>query len=300
MYEHASGLEQLSGSIPMAMNTITIKPASFPEKLRLISEGGFSGVGLWMAEIEDYLKGGNVVPVKQLLEQYRLTPVEIHSLHEWQYLDAAEREKVFHHAKEFFARMKELEIDCPVVAVATYDLTGRIEDSVKDFRDLCSLAEDYGARLMFEFVGWSRQFHNLNPSWDVVAGAGCANGGMLIDVFHFLKAGSEIEDLKRVNMEKVFLIHMNDVRSLPMGIKEQARRFRFFPGEGEGDLREIVMTVIEKGYRGFYCLEVFNEKYWAEDPAEVVKRGKTSLETLFASFETRPASMLERKGSKEG
>jgi 4-hydroxyphenylpyruvate dioxygenase len=266
------------------MNTVTIKSASFPEKLQLISEGGFSGVGLWMAEIEDYLKTGNVVPVKELLEQYQLTPVEIHSFHEWQYLKVSKREKVFYEAKEFFIRMKMLGIDCPVAAIATYDLTGKIEDAVKDFRDLCRLAGDYGVRLMFEFVGWSRQFHDLKSSWEVVDGAACPNGGMLFDVFHFLKAGSTIEDLKDVDMEKVFLVHMNDVRSLPLGIKEQARRFRYFPGEGEGDLREVVTILIERGYKGFFCLEVFNEKYWAEDPAEIVRRGKTSLETLFASL----------------
>ena len=137
--------------------------------------------------------------------------------------------------------------------------------------------------MMFEFVGWAKQFHDVKLTWEVVREADCPNGGMLIDTFHFVKAGSTLPDLKQVDMEKVFLVHINDAKPLPLGFKEQSRRFRFFPGEGEAPLKEIVGCFVEKGYKGFYCVEIFNEKYWAEDPATVVGKSKTSLEALFAA-----------------
>ena len=280
----------------IAMNTVTIKQASFSDRLRLISEGGFPGVGLWIGEVEGYLKGSKAKPIKELLEEYRLTPVEMQDssyststekrprpLHEWQYLDGPERKKTLADAKDFFLRFSKLGIDCPVVAVATYERVGEIKDAAKDFRDLCRLADDFGVRVMLEFVGWSKQFHNLKPTWEVVSEANCHNGGMLIDTFHFVKAGSTIEDLKQVSMEKVFLVHIGDTKSLPLGNMEQARKFRFFPGEGEAPLKEIVACFEEKGYKGFYCLEIFNEKYWIENPATVVSKGKQSLEALSAT-----------------
>ncbi len=272
----------------MAMNTITIKQAPFLEKLRLVSEGGFSGIGLWMNEIEDYFKEGKAKPIKELLEEHRLAPVEMQSLHDWMYLSGAERTKAFGEAKDFFTRFSRLGIDrnCPVVAVAPYDLTGELKDAVKDFRDLCKLAGDFGLRVMLEFVGWAKQFHDVKLTWEVVREADCPNGGMLIDTFHFVKAGSTLPDLREVSMEKVFLVHINDAKPLPLGFKEQSRRFRFFPGEGEAPLKEIVGCFVEKGYKGFYCVEIFNEKYWAEDPATVVGKSKTALEALFAAVAT--------------
>jgi sugar phosphate isomerase/epimerase len=281
----------------IAMNTVTIKQVPFSERLKLISEGGFLGVGLWMGEVEDYLKGRKAKPIKELLEEYRLKPVEMQDsspststeerprpLHEWQYLTGPKRKRAFEEAKDFFRRFSKLGIDCPVVAVGTYDKVGDLRDSVKDFRDLCRLASDFGARVMFEFVGWAKQFNNVKVAWEVVGEANCPNGGMLFDIFHFVKTGSTIEDLKGVDVKKVFLVHISDAKPLQLGFKEQSRRFRFLPGEGEAPLKEIIGFFTEKGYKGFYCLEIFNEKYWAEDPAKVVRKSKESLETLFASL----------------
>jgi len=82
-------------------------------------------------------------------------------------------------------------------------------------------------------------------------------------------------------MEKVFLVHLNDVKPLPMGIKDQSRGFRFFPGEGEAPLREIIRCFVEGGYKNYYCIEIFNEGYWAEDPMRILEKAKRSLECLF-------------------
>ena len=105
----------------------------------------------------------------------------------------------------------------------------------------------------------------------------------MIDTFHFVKGGSRIEDLKQVPMEKVFLVHINDLKPLPLGIKEQSRRFRFFPGEGEAPLKEIVQCFVENSYNGFYCCEIFNENYWSQDPLAVIRKCKKSMEDLFRS-----------------
>jgi len=282
-------------TMPIAMNTITIKQAPFAEKLRLIAGAGFSGVGLWMGEIEEYLKESKAKPINELLQECRLTPVEMQSLHEWQYLSGSERRQVFDETKDFFTRFRKLGIDCPVVAVATYERTGKIADAVEDFRDLCRLADDFGIRVMFEFVGWSKQFHDLQRSWEVVGEADCPNGGLLIDTFHFVKAGSTLGQLKQISMEKVFLVHMSDAKPLALGFKEQSRRFRFHPGEGEAPLKEIVECFVGGGYEGFYCVEIFNETYWAEDPASVVRKSKRSLDALFervASARVKPLRKL--------
>lgn len=267
----------------IAMNTVTIKQASFLKKLRSIAEGGFSGIGLWMNEVDDYLKDPKARPINEVLEEFRLIPVEMQSFHDWQYLSGTERTRFNNEAKEFFVKLTTLGIDCPVVAVASYDRTGKISDAVKDFKQLCKIADDFGLRVMFEFVGWSKQFHDLNPSWEVVGGADCENGGMLIDTFHFVKAGSTLDDLAKIPMEKVFLVHISDAKPLPLDFKEQSRHFRFYPGEGEAPLKSIVDCFVGSGYRGFYCIEIFNERYWADDPMTVVRNSKASLDDLFGS-----------------
>ncbi len=90
-----------------------------------------------------------------------------------------------------------------------------------------------------------------------------------------------MEDLAQIPMEKVFLVHVNDLKTLPLGVKEQSRGFRFFPGEGEAPLREIIQFFLEEGYANYFCIEVFNEVYWAKNPVAIVQRAKDSMESLF-------------------
>jgi hypothetical protein len=101
-----------------------------------------------------------------------------------------------------------------------------------------------------------------------------------------VKGGSTIEDLKQVAMEKVFLVHINDVRSLPIGIKEQSRRFRFSQAKEkhpEGNVR----IFIENGYNGFYCCEIFNKDYWSFDPLTFLEKSKKSMQIFLFRLPTR-------------
>jgi 4-hydroxyphenylpyruvate dioxygenase len=267
-------------NIKMAMNTVTIKPVPFVDKFELISKAGFSGVGLWMDEIQDYLKVGTGKPIRELLEDCALTPVEMQVVRKWQYLTGSEKERAFDEAGAFFAEFSKLDIQCPVIGLPSEEV-GEIRNAIEDFKRLCHLAGDFGLSVAFEFIGWAKQFNNVKTAWEVVGEADCPNGGLLIDTFHFVKAGSTIEDLKRVPIEKVFLVHVNDAKPLPLGIKEQSRGHRFYPGEGEARIQEIMDCFVESGYDGFYCCEIFNEEYWQDDPLTVVTKSKNAMDALF-------------------
>jgi 4-hydroxyphenylpyruvate dioxygenase len=266
--------------IKMAVNTVTIKPTPFGEKLRLISKVGFSGVGLWMDEIQDYLNGNSKEPIRELLEKEDLTPVEMQLIRKWQFLKGSEQKEALEEARKFFVAFRELDIACPVVLLPSEE-EGNMRDGVRDFKRMCELAGEFGVKVMLEFLGWARQINRVEMAWEIVGGADCPNGGLLIDTFHFAKAGSRIEELRQIPMEKVFLVHLNDVKPLPMGIKEQSRGFRYFPGEGEAPLREIVQCFVKGGYKNYYCIEIFNESYWLENPMTILEKSKRSLESLF-------------------
>jgi sugar phosphate isomerase/epimerase len=265
--------------IRLALNTVTIKPTPFPDKLRLISQAGFRGIGLWMEDIEHYMRSPGSRPIRELLEQYELVPVEMQLIRKWQYLEGAERERAFEEARSFMARVRDLGVQCPVVALPS-EGTGEIEAAVEDFRRMCQIAGDFGLSVAFEFIGWAEQFNNIRAAWEVVGGAGCANGGILLDTFHFVKAGSRIEDLEEVPADKIYLVHVNDMKSLPVPTIEQSRRFRFLPGEGEAPLRQIMGCLMRNGYEGFYCCEIFNETHWAEDPELFLGRCMKSMQDL--------------------
>lgn len=266
--------------IKMAVNTVTIKPAAFEEKIKLIAKVGFSGVGLWMDDIQNYLKQNKKTKVNELLEDKKLNAVEMQLIRKWQYLNESEKMDAFRDAKKFFSLLHELKLNCPVVLLPSEE-EGQLKEGIKDFKQMCGLAEEFGIDVMLEFIGWAKQINNIKIAGEIVCEADCPNGGLLVDTFHFVKRGSTIDDLKQVPMDKIFLVHINDSKPLPMEIKKQSRGFRFFPGEGEAPLKKIVQCFVENGYKNYYCIEIFNESYWAMDPEIVLKKSKNSMENLF-------------------
>ena len=59
--------------------------------------------------------------------------------------------------------------------------------------------------------------------------------------------------------------------------EEQHDHNRVMPSEGHLDLVLYCALLGEIGYDGWFSLELFNEKHWAEDPAEVARLGLEKL-----------------------
>jgi len=72
-------------------------------------------------------------------------------------------------------------------------------------------------RIAFEFPGTAAEVKDLTTAWKLVSSAGCENGRLVLDWFHFSLGGSIVEDLKRTSGEKVFLIHLSDAMDVSPG-----------------------------------------------------------------------------------
>jgi sugar phosphate isomerase/epimerase len=65
-------------------------------------------------------------------------------------------------------------------------------------------------------------------------------------------------------------VHLADV---PAGPREEAQDDgRLPPGEGAGPLRDIVKRVLDKGYQGYFVVEVLSQSLWREEPLAVARR----------------------------
>jgi len=254
----------------IAINTVTIKPASLEEKMRAAEEAGFEGIGLWRQEVEE----AGPERVKSLLRRAGLLPVEICATPlSWTF---AEDEGPFEESKKVFELAER--VGCKLV-VAPADLReGPIERAAENYAKLCELAEEFGVTPALEFLGGAKAIRDLASARKVVEGAGRPNGKILVDTFHFHKGGSSLADLRALPGEMIGLVHVNDVPSLPHHLLED--RHRVMPGEGSLDLPGFLSALASIGYEGFLSLELFNEDYWREDPMEVAARGAKALLSL--------------------
>jgi sugar phosphate isomerase/epimerase len=117
---------------------------------------------------------------------------------------------------------------------------------VDRFAAMCDLAARYGIAASLEFMPWT-DAKDLVQAARIVERAGRANGGILIDTFHFSRSRSRIDDIARIPPSRFRYAQLCDVpAAIPPtmdAILAEARAERRFPGEGELDLVGLVRAL---------------------------------------------------------
>ena len=114
------------------------------------------------------------------------------------------------------------------------------------FAELCELALPLGLTVDLEFPSWT-ETPNLTEATRVLRAADQPNAGMLIDLLHFARSGSSVEDLRQLPPEWFHYVHVCDapgeIPTTTAGLIHTARFERLFPGEGEIDMLGILSAL---------------------------------------------------------
>jgi len=117
------------------------------------------------------------------------------------------------------------------------------ERAIARFARLCDLARPLGIFVSLEFPHWT-ETGNLAEATRVVRAANRRNAGILIDMLHFGRSDSSLDDLAALPREWFQFAHVCDAsKEVPPtmeGIIRTARDERLFPGEGGIDVRGIL------------------------------------------------------------
>ena len=148
------------------------------------------------------------------------------------------------------------------------------EDSVKVLNQLADIAEPYGVKLSFEPIGDRRWCCNsMRQAWEIVKAMDRDSVGLTVDCINFYMHDkcADLEYLRKIPKEKIFVYHINDCEDLPLRVLDHCHRI--MPGKGCIPVADISRVMSEIGYDGPACLELFRPEYWAMDAEEVIKMG---------------------------
>lgn len=114
------------------------------------------------------------------------------------------------------------------------------------FAELCQLALPLGLTIDLEFPSWT-ETPNLTEATRVLRTADQPNAGLLIDLLHFARSGSSVDDLRELPPEWFHYAHVCDapgeIPTTTAGLIHTARFERLFPGEGEIDMLGILAAL---------------------------------------------------------
>ena len=175
---------------------------------------GFSGLGIWHADLEHVLETRSLREMKQIFDDNGLRYLELEFLMDW-FLDpdderrqASDRTRalLFDAAAEFDAHHIKVG-NIPGTPASLSQLTER-------FGELCAdAAEHTDAKIVYEFMPFDVNVRNVDDALEVVGGAGAANGGIAIDTWHMSKLGIAPDDLRRIPIEYLSWVELSDGRS---------------------------------------------------------------------------------------
>jgi len=111
------------------------------------------------------------------------------------------------------------------------------------FARLCQLAQPFGLTIDLEFPSWT-ETPDLKAAAAVLEAVRQPNAGILIDILHFDRSKSSLEDLRNLPPEWFHFVHLCDaparIPSTTREIIHAARAERYFPGHGQLDIRAIL------------------------------------------------------------
>jgi sugar phosphate isomerase/epimerase len=113
---------------------------------------------------------------------------------------------------------------------------------IERFGQLCEMAQPLGLTIDLEFPSWT-ETPDLREATRVLRAANQPNAGILVDLLHFARSGSSVDDLRGLPAEWFHFAHVCDapaeVPATTEGIIHTARFERLYPGEGGIDIEGI-------------------------------------------------------------
>jgi sugar phosphate isomerase/epimerase len=224
---------------------------------------GFSGIGIWHADLEHMLhEGKTLADIRSLFDEYGLRHLELEFLGDW-FLDPGdERRKASDATRRLIFEAAEV---LPVHHIKVGNLAGtpaELPRIVDAFGELCAdAAQHTDAAIAYEFMPYDAVVNTLDAALAVVEGADARNGGLAFDTWHLGKLDVAPTELRRVPPRFVSWVELSDG---PYGIAEEwldeVINRRKLPGEGDFPIRDYVREFRELGYDGPWGVEVLSEE----------------------------------------
>ncbi len=233
-------------------------PFDFKDRVMQAARAGFTGIGLWHADLGHTLPRHNLSEMKQILDDHGIRHVELEFLTDW-FLDGERKERSdlqkrklleaaevlgAHHIKVGdFYREK-----CPM---------GRL---IESFAALCADAANRGVRVGFELMPFA-MIDSLSDAVKMVEASGATNGGIVLDLWHLVKLGIPYESLLSVSPSYIVSVELNDgTFRAPWSLHEDTVNHRRLCGDGEFDVKGFIQIVQKLGYPGPWGIEVLSEE----------------------------------------
>jgi sugar phosphate isomerase/epimerase len=253
----------------------------FKERVEAAARAGFSGFGIWHADLEHVLKQRTLKEMKQILADNGIRHLELEFLTDW-FLDG-ERKKQSDLRKRMLLQAAEALGARHVKVGDFFQEKCPMPRLIEAFAELCREGAEHGTRIGFELMPFA-MLRTLEESLQMVEGAAAENGGICFDLWHIVKLKIPYQAVARVPQKHVVSIELNDgTFEAPWDLHEDTINHRRLCGEGEFDVKGFVDAMLKTGYAGPWGIEVLSAELRERPLEELTTRAFATTRRQFAA-----------------
>ncbi len=255
--------------------TVSIS-GDFAEKLQAIAAAGFDGIEIFE---NDFLAfDGSPRDVGRMARDAGLEITLFQPFRDFEGLPEPLRTRTFDRAERKFDVMAELGTDLMLVCSSVSQAAlGGIDRAAADFHELGERAARRGLRVGYEALAWGRTVSDHRDAWEIVRRADHPAIGLVLDSFHTLARGIDVDTIRAIPADRIFIVQLADAPAVPMDFLYWSRHFRNMPGEGDLPVEAFMRAVAATGYDGYLSLEIFNDVFRGGSPKSIAVDGHRSL-----------------------
>ncbi|MGO9993902.1 MAG: sugar phosphate isomerase/epimerase family protein [Steroidobacteraceae bacterium] len=274
----ASYWTMASGAVPHSDHEYS--SAAFEDRVAAAARAGFTGFGIWHADLEHTLRSISLTDMRRILDDHGIKHIELEFLSDW-WLEDGERRAASDVVKRKLLEAARVLGARHVKVGDLFNSAVELPELVEGFAALCSEARQYGTKILFELMPFAR-INTLADALELVTSADAPNGGIVFDLWHLVKLGISYEDVARFPLRFIGGIEINDgTFTAPWSLFEDTINHRRLRGEGEFDVRGFVKTMLTAGYDGPWGIEVLNSDLRTWSPQRIAERAAATTRAQF-------------------
>lgn len=270
-------------------------------KLRAIAAAGFDGAEVFENDLLSTHLGAREVAA--LMSDLGLKCTMFQPFRDLEGLPEPNRTRTFDRLERKFDTMHELGADLLLVCSScSPQAESHRERQLTDLAEAAERAGARGLRLGYEALAWGRHISDHREAWALVRDVDHPSLGLVLDSFHSLARAIPSSSIGDIRADKLFIVQVCDAPILQMDYLGWSRHFRCMPGQGEFPLDDWADAIRRIGYKGYWSLEIFNDRFRAGSASGVALDGLRSLRLLEGGVSRTavPASTLPPKAVPRG
>ena len=250
----------------------------FRKRVETAAKAGYTGMGLWHADLLEIRKKYSFEEMKQILDANGIVNIEVEWLLDW--FTTGERRKASDATRALLLEAAE-KLEARHIKIG--DLGNDVADVPKlteEFAALCRQAAERNTNVLFEMLpaAFSR-VPSLHQVTQIVRDAGAKNGGIMLDNLHMQRTSTTpIDMITKIPRDIPLGVEINDgTLAIPYKFEDSVINKRLLPGDGEFDIAGFLAAVWTLGYDGPIGVEVLNEymRKWPLETAATESFAKT-------------------------